>query len=81
MNQYAVKLFTSVLPIFRYRICTTFGISIQYYEGVNKVCTGSGQGNKFAGDMCRNKSCLIIKKSEEVELGMIIEAPISNKKE
>ena len=31
--------------------------------------------------MCRNKSYLIIKKSEEVELGMIIEAPISNKKE
>ena len=31
--------------------------------------------------MCQNKSCLIIKKSEEAKLGMIIEAPISNKKE
>lgn len=40
---------------------------------------GTGQGNKFSGNICQDISCLIIRELEKRILGVKFESVISNK--
>ena len=60
-----MKLITKVIPNWRHYMCTGFGISTAYYGGEDNKLAGTGQGNRFLGDVCRDTSCLIIKSIEQ----------------
>ena len=55
-------------------ICTSFGISNQSYGGIDDPHAGTGQGNIASGDICRNKSCLVIKYIEKKNLEATIKS-------
>ena len=74
----AMKVITKVIPKWRHFICTGFGISAMYYGGVNNILAGTGQGNRFSGDVCRDLSCLIIKNIEQRGVGMKIKSRVYN---
>ena len=74
----AVKLIVKVISNWRYYILIGFGISDSYYGGKNNKLAGTGQGNRFSGDVCRDLSCLIIKDIEKKDLGMIVVLKVSN---
>ena len=63
-----MKLYTKLIPNFRHYVSTAFGVSTNFYRGEDENLAGTGQGNKFSGDMCRDVSCLIIKQLEEKHL-------------
>ena len=58
-----------ILPFFEQCICTGHGISEKRHRGALGKLIETRQGNKFLGELCRDTSCLIIKKIEELELG------------
>jgi len=72
-NRAAMKLYTKIMPKFKRYISTGYGISEQYYGGEEDQLAGTGQGNKFSGDMCRDISCIIIKVIENKRLGVVFE--------
>ena len=74
----AIKLITKVIPNWRHYIRTGFGNSNEYYGGEYDQLAGTGQGNRFSGDVCRDTSCLIIKAIETKDLGMKFKSNISN---
>ena len=49
-----------------------------YYGGANNILAGTGQGNRFSGDVCRDLSCLIIKNIEQRGVGMKIKSRVCN---
>ena len=61
-----------VISIIQHHICTSFGISNQSYKGIDDPHAGICQGNIISGDICRNKSCLVIKYIEKKNLGATI---------
>ena len=69
-NRAAMKLHTKIMPKFKRYISTGYGISNQYYGGDEMQLAGTGQGNKFSGDVCRDVSCIIIKVIENKRLGV-----------
>ena len=60
----AMKLIAKVIPNWRHYVCTRFGASSTYYGGEEDKLAGTGQGNRFSGDVCRDLSCLIIRNIE-----------------
>ena len=77
----AMCLFTKIMPEFEHYINTGYGISHISYGGKENQLAGTGQGNKFSGDMCRDISCLIIKQIENQGLGIKFNSPIKNTRE
>ena len=73
----AMKLITKVIPNSKHYLYTGFGISLSYYGGENERLAGTGQGNKFSGDLCRDTSCLIIREIEKKRLGIFIESNVT----
>ena len=65
-----MKLYTKLMPRFERYISTGYGISDDYYGGEYQQLAGTGQGNKFSGDMYRDVSCIIIKVIENKRLGV-----------
>ena len=59
----------------QHHTCTLFGISKQSYSGVDNPHAGISQGNITSGDICRDKSCLVIKHAEKKNLGATIKSP------
>ena len=80
-NREAMILFTKIMPIFNHYMCTGFGISNAPYGGRQEQLAGTGQGNKFSVDMCRDVSCLIIKEIENGNLGIKFKVPIIEEEE
>jgi len=68
-NHNAMILYTKIMPKFERHISTAYGVSEGHY-GRDIDLAGTGQGNKFSGDMCRDISCLIIKQLEKKNLGI-----------
>ena len=60
---------------------TAYGITDNYYGGEEKNLAGTGQGNCFSGDECRDTSCLIMRVIEKVNLGMKLKSHITSIKE
>ena len=48
----AIKLITKVIPNWEHYLSTAFGISKKYYGGEERNLAGTGQGNRFSGDIC-----------------------------
>ena len=75
-NREAIKLITKVILNWKHYLCTGFGISLSYYRRENERLAGTGQGNKFSGDLYRDTSYLIIREIEKKRLGMFIESNV-----
>jgi len=80
-NRKAMYLFTKIMPNFEHYINTGYGISTISYGGEECQLAGTGQGNKFSGDMCRDISSLIIKQIENENLGIIFQSPVKEVQE
>ena len=63
------------MPNQEHYVSAGYGISEKYYGGEQKKLVGTGQGNNFSGDMCRDTPCLIIRKLEKEGLGTVIKSP------
>ena len=68
-NRSDMKLYTKIIPNFEHYISTGYGVSNTFYRG-SKELAGTGQGNKFSGNICRDISCLIIRQLEIKNLGI-----------
>ena len=68
-NRREMQLCAKIMLYFQNHVSTGCGVSEKYYGGENKLA-GTGQGNKFSGDMCRDISCLIIRQLEVENLGI-----------
>ena len=58
------------MPRWQRYICTGYGISLDYYSGFKNYLVGTGQGNKFLGNLCRDTSYLIIRDIKKRNLGI-----------
>ena len=56
-----MKLITKVIPNWQHYVSTAFGISEKYYSGENNNLAGTGQENRFSGDVRHDTSYLIMK--------------------
>ena len=56
----------NLIPRWKYYISTVYGICKDFYRGSESELAGTGQGNKFLGDLCSNTSCIIIKVLEKM---------------
>jgi len=74
-----MKLFTKVMLIFEYYLYTAYRISETFYREDQEPIVGTGQGNRFSGDFCRDTLGLVIRVPEKQELGIMIRAPILQK--
>ena len=74
-------LCAKIMPKFRRCISTGHGLSEDYYGGEHKSLAGTGQGNKFSGDMCRDVSCLIAKVLENKKYGINIKSKASKEEQ
>ena len=68
-NRNAMLLFTRIITVWKRCNCTGYRISTNSYGKLDNNMAGTGQGNKFSGDSCRDNSCLIIKHVENKNLG------------
>ena len=75
----AVKLMSKVMPNWQHCVRTGHGISVSYYGGEFDKLAGTGQGNRFSGDVCRDTSCLILKVIENENLGMNFDSNVTQK--
>ena len=58
----------------QHHIYILFGISNQSYGRIDDPHAGTGQGNIISGNICRNKSCLVIKYIEKKNLEATIKS-------
>ena len=72
VNRNMMLLLGKVLPKCNHCIGTAHGISSNYHGGVTEDLGGTGQGNVFSGNACRDVSCLIFKELENEKKGVII---------
>ena len=61
-DRQVIKLITKVTPNWNHCISTSCGISEMSYGSEENQLAGTRQGNRFSGDVCRDASCLIIKR-------------------
>ena len=71
------KLFARLLPVMNHFICTSFGISSDYYGSDTFKLEGTEQGNSVSDVICRDTLCIIFKKMEEEKLGVITKMPLT----
>ena len=69
-DRHAMQLTQKITPRWKHYVSTAFGVSEECYGGEENELAGTGQGNKFSGEVCRDTSCLIIKVLEKRGLGM-----------
>lgn len=74
----AIKLITKVIPNWEHCLSTAFGVSEKHYGGENNALVGTGQGNRFSGDVCRDISCLTMRVIEKENLGMKLKSDIAS---
>ena len=65
------------MPRFKHYISMEYVISKEYYRGEEFELAGTGQGNKFSGDVCRDVSCTVIRVIENNLLGVLFANKIS----
>jgi hypothetical protein len=76
IDRKAIKLITKVLPRMEYFMYMKFGISEQSYGSEDNQYISTGQGNVTSVNICRYKSCFVIKEVEKDRNGAIIVAPL-----
>ena len=60
-NRKEMTLITKVLPRCKHHVKKTYGTSKESYGGTNTLLGGTGKGNVFPGNVCRDVSCFIFK--------------------
>ena len=60
-----MKMLTKLMPRWKHYVSTAHGVSKECYGGNENELAGTGQRNKFSGDVCRDTSCMIIKVLEK----------------
>ena len=65
-----MQLMSKITSRWKHYVSTAFGTSEECYGREENELAGTGQGNKFSGEVCRDTSCLIIKVLEKRGLGM-----------
>ena len=73
------KFIVKVIPIFKYHVCTGYGISKLTYGNKKNHHSRMGQGNLFLGESYKDKLNRNIKEIEDEKLGAITIAPITEK--
>ena len=73
------KLFAKLLPVLEHHICTSFGISKEYYGSSIYKLGRTRQGNSVLEVICRDTSYIIFKKLENENLGVTVKLLLSNK--
>ena len=68
-----MKSHAKILPKFRQSTSTGCRISKNYCRGEEEEIAGSGQGNRFSGNVYRDLSCLMISSIEKDSLGVNFE--------
>ena len=77
VEQEPTKLFARILLVMNHHICTSFGISSNFY-GSNTFKLGrTGQGNLVSGAICRDTSYIIFRQIENEKLGVVARIPLS----
>ena len=71
-------MFTKMMPVWKQYICTGYRISSNQYGEIDLNLAGTGQSNKFSGNLCRDTSSLIIKQIEDQNLGIILQSLLVN---
>ena len=61
----AIKPITKVMPNLKHYTCTGFGISSVHCGRAHDQLAGTGQGDYFSRDLCRDTSLSIIKEIEK----------------
>ena len=72
-----MKMLTKLMPRWKHYVSTAHGISEEYHGGNECELAGTGQVNKFSGDVCRDTSCMIIKVLENEKLGIKFKSKMS----
>ena len=72
------KLFAKLFPVVNHRMCISYGISKEWHGSNSCKLGGIGQGNSVSGVTCRDTSCLIFKKLEDQNLGVMVDVQISH---
>ena len=57
-----------------------FGISKYSYGGKDEILAGIGQENMLSGAICRDQSCLVFKRLEQMKKGLDAYLPLSVKR-
>ena len=74
----AIKLITKIILNWQHYIRTAFGISNACYGGEYDRLAGTGQGNRFSVDVCRDELYLIVKCIKKKDLGMNFKSNVVN---
>ena len=67
-----VKLITKVFPTMQHHIGATSGVIKENNGGTIELLGGSGQGNVFSGEPCRDVSCVIFRRLKKKKVGILI---------
>ena len=70
VNKNAMQLMNRIIPRWKDYISTAFGISQKYYGEDENIIVETREGNKFAGDVRRDTSYLIIWDLERRKFGI-----------
>ena len=54
-----IKLFSKLIPMMEYHICTSFGASLEFYRGLNESQGRTGQGHILSINICRDSTYFI----------------------
>ena len=65
VNRQIIVLIAKVLPSFKHYIYTSYGICKSNYESETDPYVGTSHGNITSGEVCKIKSCLIIRMIEK----------------
>ena len=68
------------MPNFNKHASTEHSVSQNYYGSKDEKLEGTGQGNKFSGDMCRDVSYLIIRQIERQLIGIFFVNEVTKEK-
>ena len=76
-DQDVMKMLTKLMQRWKHCVSAACGISEEYHGENECKLAGTGQRNKFTGDVCRDASCIIIKVLENEKLGMKFKSKLS----
>ena len=72
VNRQLVNLIGKVIPKCKHYVSTAHGVSNNYHGGHGEIMGGTGQGNVFYGNVCRDALSLTFKEIEKRGLGVKI---------
>ena len=72
IKQTLAIVFSKLLPLFQYKLCTSYGITKWTYSSSIDILGGSGKGNVIPGIIYRDKLYFIFMYIEKMNIGFRI---------